>query len=166
MAEGQLFDANTFIETQHKGGMDTAYVLPDEGDYLFQITDQIRIASGEKDGRKWASCTFQVLLLGVEAYAARVGMPADKVFASLDCFIDIDQSSNQLDLGVNKSMRLKRLAEATGINKQKQWSIGSLKFATAYGKLEHVPSQDGETMFARITRFTSQEKAAERMAAE
>jgi hypothetical protein len=64
-------------------------------------------------------------------------------------------------------MRLKRLLDVTGLNKQKNFSISALAFATALVHVEHRPdANDSEIIYAEVTRVTSPDKARLREAAQ
>lgn len=158
-SQQSVFDVNTFLETTHKGNLDTTYVLPDAGEYTAQITDKIAIRTGTRDdGTAWATIDIQWELLD-EALKERLNM--HKVLVRQSFFLDLNEH-NQLDLGVNRNMRLKRLWEATGVNKQKQVSIGALKFQSAHVKVEHRQPEGFDDPMAEVTRVTSLDKARAR----
>lgn len=165
MQSSSVFDPNTFLETTHKGNLDTTFVLPDEDEYLCQLTEKITLRSGEgDDGRKWAAVTFQCELIDAADQCRKLNM--ERIFVSYDMFLDLTDDG-RLDLGTNRNMRLKRLWEATGVNKQKQVTIGMLKFQTFWGRLEHqVDRNDSEQVYAKITRAASPDKARVREAAQ
>lgn len=169
MQSKSLFDVNSFLETTHKGNLDTAFVLPDVGDYLAQITDKIEVRSGvngpdkRNAGEPWASLDIQWEL---HDDSVRTKMNMEHVFVRQSFFLDLTPS-NQLDLGVNKNMRLKRLWEVTGVNKQKTVSLGMLKFQQGFVHVEHRPDQnDADIIYAEITRVTSPDRARLREAAQ
>lgn len=155
--QGQsIFDPAVFMETTHKGNLDTKFVVPDEGDYMAQITDKLVIRSGVKDGIAWASLDVVWELLD-EAVKQKLNM--EHVYVRQSMFLDLD-ANNQLDLGVNRNMRLKRLWEATGVNKQKQVSIGALKFQAGYVHVGHRSAPDDpETIYAEVTKVWPVDKA-------
>jgi hypothetical protein len=163
--QGQsIFDPNAFLETSFKGQQDTNYVLPDIGDYPAQIVDTPRtsgvsVRSGiGSDGRPYATLDVQ-WQLNDDSLAAKLNMT--QVLVRQSFFLDLtDSTPPQLDLGTNKNMRLKRLWDATGINKAKQVSIGMLKFQTAVVHVDHRPdSNDPDIIYAEVTRVTSADKA-------
>lgn len=159
-----VFDPTTFLETTVKGNLDTNYVLPPEGDYLFQITDKITVRTGRSDKITtnplgvWASMTLQCEMLDCDTLKANLNL--DRIYVNMDLFLDLLPESTEdaprLDMGVNKNMKLKRLYEATGINRHKQVAPNMLKFTTFCGKLEHETYED--TPMAKITRAASADK--------
>lgn len=164
-----IFDGNTFLETSHKGQLDTAVVLVDEGDYLAQITDKIEINSGtigdgkQRAGEAWANVRIQWEIMD-SAVAAQLNMP--KVFVTQSLMLDLTDDGRGLDLGVNKNMRLKRLLDATGLNSSKNWSLNQLKFQTAYVHVKHRRPEGFDDFVAEIDRVTSVDKAQAKKAAE
>ena len=156
--QSTVFDANAFMETNYRGGLDTTYINPDPGDYNAQITDKIAIRQGiGDDGRPWASLDITWELLSAEAQK-KCNMEHVNVRQSF--FLDLDEAGRSLDLGPNRNMRLKRLLDATGLNKAKGWTVGALKFQTAFVHVEIVADRaDPEILYANVTRVTSPDKA-------
>jgi hypothetical protein len=157
------FDTNAFLETTFKGGLDTSYVLPDPGDYLAQATDKIsfrsgRIENGARAGETWAAVELQwELIEGAEEYKKTTS--AEHVYVRqslmLDLTADSTPDSPRLDLGTNRNMRLKRLLDATGLNRAKSWTFGALKFATAVVHVEHRRPENFDDDIAEVTRVAS-----------
>jgi hypothetical protein len=168
-----LFDVNSFLETTHKGQLDTAFVLPDVGDYLAQCQpltkDSLRSGTIGSDkaraGEPWAALELQWELTD-DTVRAKMNMP--KVIVRQSFMLDLTPTTPaQIDWGTNKNMRLKRLLDATGLNKQKNFSIVALAFATALVHVEHRPDpNDSEIIYAEVTRVTSPDKARLREAAQ
>lgn len=164
-----IFDANTFLETTHKGQLDTAVVLVDEGDYMAQITDKIEINSGtigegkQRAGEAWANVRIQWEIMDSEVVKS-LNMP--KVFVTQSLMLDLTDDGRGLDLGVNKNMRLKRLLDATGLNSSKNWSINQLKFQTAYVKVKHRRPDGFDDDIAEVVSVSSVGKAEAKKAAE
>jgi hypothetical protein len=168
-----LFDVNSFLETNHKGQLDTTFVLPDPGDYLAQCQpltkDSLRSGTIGSDkaraGEPWAALELQWELTD-DTVRAKMNMP--KVIVRQSFMLDLTPTTPaQIDWGTNKNMRLKRLLDATGLNKQKNFSIVALAFATALVHVEHRPDpNDSEIIYAEVTRVTSPDKARLREAAQ
>lgn len=173
MQSSSLFDVNSFLETTHKGQLDTTFVLPDVGDYLAQCQpltkDSLRSGTIGDDkaraGEPWAALELQWELTD-DTVRAKMNMP--KVLVRQSLMLDLTASTPpQLDWGTNRNMRLKRLLDVTGLNKQKNFSIGALAFATALVHVEHRPdANDSEIIYAEVTRVTSPDKARLREAAQ
>jgi hypothetical protein len=164
-----VFDPTTFLETQHAGNLDTRYVLPDEGDYLAQVTDKITLRTGRRtdDNSVWAAMTLQCELIDCDAMKKKLNM--ERIFVNFDMFLDLLPESTEdaprLDMGTNRNMRLKRLYEAAGINRNKQIAPSMLKFTTITAHVEHEQDRnDPEVQYAKVTRAASAEKM--RMAAQ
>lgn len=163
-----LFDVNQFLETTHKGQLDTTFVLPPEGDYRAQTTDKIVSRSGiigpDKDraGEAWANFELQWELTD-ENVRKTLNMP--HVYVRQGIMLDLDQQawlkskSVILDFGVNKNMRLKRLLDATGINSLKAWSINMLKHQTAYVTVAHQRIEGFDDLIAEVSRVAAISKA-------
>ena len=161
MQSTSIFDANAFMETTHKGQLDTTYVLPDEGDYLAQTTDKITIRSGtvgegkQNAGAPWAAVELQWELMDD---TLRKKLNQDHVYVRQSFMLDLNEHG-QLDLGTNRNMRLKRLLDATGVNKLKSWNFGHLKYQSGYVHVEHSKPDGFDDSVAEITRVTSPDKA-------
>jgi hypothetical protein len=168
-----LFDVNSFLETTHKGQLDTTFVLPDPGDYLAQCQpltkDSLRSGTIGSDkaraGEPWAALELQWELTD-DTVRTKMNMP--KVLVRQSLMLDLTSTTPpQLDWGTNRNMRLKRLLDVTGLNKQKNFSISALAFATALVHVEHRPdANDSEIIYAEVTRVTSPDKARLREAAQ
>lgn len=173
MQSTSLFDVNSFLETTHKGNLDTHFVLPDVGDYLAQCQpltkDSLRSGVVGPDkaraGEPWAALELQ-WELNDDSVKAKLNM--DKVVVRQSLMLDLTATTPpQLDWGTNRNMRLKRLLDATGLNKQKSFNISALAFASALVHVEHRPDpNDAEIIYAEITRVASPEKARVREAAQ
>lgn len=141
------FDSSAFLETSFKGGMDTTYVLPDEGDYAAQVTDRIDYNAGTvgelkaRAGEPWANITLWWELLDDDQRRRLNMADGQKLLVRQSIMLDLMPGSTPeapiLDFGTNKNMRLKRLAEVTGLNKQKNWTVNSLKFQQGTVKIKH-----------------------------
>lgn len=163
-----LFDVNQFLETTHKGQLDTTFVLPPEGDYRAQTTDKITSRSGiigpDKDraGEAWANFELQWELLD-ENLRKTLNMP--HVYVRQGVMVDLDQQtwlkSKQvvIDWGINKNMRLKRLLDATGLNKLKEFSINMLKHQQGYVTVVHRRVDGFDDVMAEVSRVASVSKA-------
>jgi hypothetical protein len=173
MQGNSLFDVNTFLETTHKGNLDTKFVLPDAGDYMAQCQpltkDSLRsgVVGPDKTraGEPWAALELQWEIID-DGVKAKLNM--EKVVVRQSLMLDLTSSTPpQLDWGINRNMRLKRLLEATGLNRQKSFNISALAFANALVHVEHRPDpNDAEIIYAEITRVTSPDKARLREAAQ
>lgn len=173
MQSNSIFDVNTFLETTHKGQLETAFVLPDAGDYMAQCQpltkDSLRSgligADKARAGEPWCALELQWELLD-DTVKAKMNMP--KVLVRQSLMLDLTASTPpQLDWGTNKNMRLKRLLDVTGLNKQKNFNIAGLAFASALVHVEHRPDpNDAEIIYAEITRVISPDKARLREAAQ
>lgn len=156
------FDSNAFLETSFKGGLDTSYILPDPGDYGAQITDKITFRAGlvsdgkERAGETWASVDIQWELLDDNM---KQKLNSEHVFVRQSLMLDLTPGSSperpQLDFGTNRNMRLKRLLEATGLNKQKNWNFASLKHQTGTVHVEHKRIDGFDDDIAEVTRVTA-----------
>ncbi len=166
-AATSLFDVNQFLETSHKGQLDTRFVLPDEGDYRAQTTDKIVsqsgvVADGDYAGNAWARVELQWELQD-ESLKKKLNM--EKVLVRQSIMLDLDQDAwkknkvVQLDFGVNKNMRLKRLLEATGLNSQKSWSVNMLKWQPAYVHVSHRKIDGFDDPMAEVDRVAPLSKA-------
>ena len=172
MQTSSIFDPTAFLETTHKGGLDTHFVLPDPGDYLAQCQpltkDSLRSGTigqdKERAGEPWAALELQWELLD-DTLKAKLNMPKVTVRQSL--MLDLTPTTPpQLDWGTNRNMRLKRLLDVTGLNKNKSFNIGSLAFANALVHVEHRPDpRDPEIIYAEITRVAAPDRASARSAA-
>jgi hypothetical protein len=161
-----LFDVNSFLETTHLGHLDTHFVLPDAGDYLAQcqpITkDSLRsgVIGNDKtrSGEPWAALELQWEITD-ETVKAKLNM--SKVLVRQSLMLDLTSTTPPaLDWGTNRNMRLKRLLEVTGLNKQKNFQLSGLAFATGLVHVEHRPDpNDSEIIYAEVTRVTSPDKA-------
>ncbi len=171
MQSKSIFDANTFLETTQKGGLDTAFVLPDPGDYPAQVTDKPVPRSGiigegkGRAGEPWASVDIQWEIMDD---SVRTKLNMERVLVRQSLMLDLIPNTGlngvppQLDLGTNKNMRLKRLLDATGLNKQKQWSLGSLQFQQGLIKVEHRDDpNDSDIKYAEVVRVSSLSKRRE-----
>lgn len=153
------FDSNAFMETSYKGGLDTTYVLPDEGEYAAQITDKITFRSGvvgegkQRSGEPWAGVELQWEILDDNV---RRKLNMEHVYVRQSLMLDLTPDSTadrpQLDFGTNRNMRLKRLLEATGLNRQKNWTFSSLKHQTGTVKVEHRRPDGFDDDIAEVTR--------------
>jgi hypothetical protein len=141
------FDSSAFLETTFKGQLDTSYVLPDEDDYNAQISDRIEYTAGtisetkQRAGEPWANLTVWWELLD-DKQRQRLNMAeGQKLLVRQGIMLDLLPGSTpeqpMLDFGTNKNMRLKRLLEATGLNKQKNWTLNSLKYQHGTVKVKH-----------------------------
>jgi len=160
-SQNTVFDPNQFLESQHKGNVDTSYVLPDEGEYMAQTTDKITVRSGliekgDRAGQPWASIELQ---WEIQDENLKQKMNMDKVFVRQGIMLDLD-ANNQIDWGTNKNMRLKRLIDATGLNSQKNFSLNMLKFQPGYVKVEHRKIEGMDDLMAEVTRVVNISKAA------
>lgn len=153
------FDSNAFMETSFKGGLDTTYVLPDEGEYPAQITDKIDFRSGTvgegktRAGEPWAAVELQWEILD-DNVKRKLNM--ERVVVRHSIMLDLTPDSTadrpQLDFGTNRNMRLKRLLEATGLNRNKNWKFADLKFQTGTVKVEHRRPDGFDDDIAEVTR--------------
>jgi hypothetical protein len=159
-AATSLFDVNQFLETSHAGKLDTRYVLPDMGDYPAQTTDKITsrsgvIADGDYAGNAWAQVELQWELQSDEV---RKKLNMEHVYVRQSLMLDLDQDSwkknkvIQLDFGINRNMRLKRLLEATGLNSLKAWSITMLKHQPALVHVTHKKIDNYDDPIAEVDR--------------
>lgn len=159
------FDASAFLETTFKGGMNTTYVLPDEGDYPAQITDRIEYNAGrigelkQRAGETWANVTVWWELLDDKQRQRLNLAEGQKLLVRQSIMLDLLPGSTPeqplLDFGTNKNMKLVRLTEATGLNKQKNWTLNSLKFMQGTVHVEHRRPEGFEDDMAEVTRVTA-----------
>ena len=167
MPSTSLFDASTFLETQHHGSLDTSVVLPTAKEYRAQTTDKIAtrsgtITDGDRAGEAWASVELQWELLD-EDEKKRMNM--DKIFVRQNIMLDLDQKAWKekkvilLDFGVNRNMRLKRLVDATGLNTLKNWNINMLKHQPGYVTVVHRRPEGFDDDVAEVSRVVSLKKA-------
>jgi hypothetical protein len=164
MQTTSIFDATSFMETTHKGGLDTTYVLPDVGDYAAQITDKVELRSGlvgadkQRAGEPWASADIQWEILD-DGVKKKLNM--ERVFVRQSLMLDLVPGSGtngtpaQLDFGTNRNMRLKRLLEATGLNRQKSWNFNMLKFQQGTIHVEHRKPDGFDDFIADVTRVAA-----------
>jgi hypothetical protein len=161
-AATSLFDVNQFLETSHAGKLDTRYVLPDMGDYPAQTTDKITsrsgvIADGDYAGNAWANVELQWELQSDEV---RKKLNMEHVYVRQSLMLDLDQDSwkknkvIQLDFGINRNMRLKRLLDATGLNSLKAWSITMLKHQPALVHVTHKKIENYDDPIAEVDRVS------------
>ena len=161
MAKSSTFDSNAFLDTVFDGGMDTSVILPDPGDYPAQITDKIELNTGiigegkMRAGEPWANLSIQWELLDENV---KKNLNMERVFARQSIMIDLLPGSTpdrpMIDLGTNKSMRLKKLADVTGLNKNKKWRPSELKFQTATVHIEHRRPDGFDDDVAEVTRVS------------
>lgn len=170
MAE-PLFDINTFLQTTHKGGMDTTFVLPPEGDYRAQSTDKVSSASGtvsEGDyaGNIWGRVELQWELQD-DTLKAKLNMP--KILVRQSLMLDFDQDAWHkhkkavIDWGINKNMATKRLLAATGLDKLPQWNWNMLKHQPALVTVKYRRPEgftDNIAEVSRVAKLTSIAQAA------
>jgi len=176
MQSKSLFDVNTFLETTHAGKLSTEFVLPDPGDYLAQVTDKMDAVSGiigadkQRGGEPWASLLLQWELMDD---SVRAKMNMEHVIVRQSIMLDLVPGTGingvppQLDFGVNKNMRLRRVYDAVGVLKNAKINPGMLKFQSALVHVEHrADPNDAEIIYAEVTRVTSPDKARMREAAQ
>lgn len=159
-----LFDVNTFLETQHTGGMDTTFVLvPDGWEGPATTTDKIAIragvvSDGDYAGNIWGSLDLQ---WEINDDDLKKKMNMDKVLVRQSFMLDYDQVAWRerqqaiLDFGVNKNMRVKRILDALGLNKAKNWNFNMLKFQPAIVQVKHRMIEDFDDPIAEVVRVSS-----------
>lgn len=163
-----LFDPASFLETSHKGNLDTSVVLVPEGDYLAQCTDKIDIKSGtigegkSRAGEPWANVSLLWEVMNRDDLKTSLNM--DRILVRQSIMLDLTDAG-QIDLGTNKNMRLKRLLDATGLNSTKNWSLAQLKFTTAGIHVKHNKPDGFDDFVAEVDRVTSVSKFQEKVAA-
>lgn len=156
------FDASAFLETTFKGQMDTTYVLPDEGDYPAQATERMEynagyIAEGKnRGGEPWANVTVWWKLLDDKARQKLNLSEGQDLLVRQSIMLDLAPGSTPespiIDWGTNKNMRLKRTLEATGLNKQKNFTLNALKFQQATVRVEHRRPDGFDDDVAEVVR--------------
>lgn len=156
--------AQALLDTVHKGEIDTKWVVIPEGEYAMQIKDlklrEVVFKKIEGTGIgldiEWEIMDDEVKQqLNIEHPTCRQSM-----------LLDLVDGKNQLDFSTNRNQKLKNIIDAAGLNTGR-FSLGSLKFAVAFGRVKHRPDDnDPETVYAEVTRVTSMEKARAKQAAE
>lgn len=159
------FDSSAFLETTFKGQLDTSYVLPDEDDYQAQVTDRLEYTAGtvgegkQRAGDTWAKVDIWWELLDDKQRQRLNLTEGQKLIVRQSVMLDLLPGSTPeaplLDFGTNKNMRLKRLLEATGLNKQKNWTLNSLKFQQATVHVAHNRPPGFEDDIAEVTRVSA-----------
>lgn len=168
MAQGTpLFDPATFLETKYDGGLDTTYVLCDEGDYTAQTTDKLtlrsgKVAEGDYAGNAWANLEIQ---WEIQDERQKKRMNVDTVLVRQSFMLDLDQKAFRergaviLDFGVNRNMRIKRFLDATGLNSVKNWNFNMFKHLPGFVTVTHRRIDGFDDPVAEVTRVTSLKKA-------
>ena len=156
------FDSAAFLETSQPGNLDTSYVLPDEADYHGQMTDRIDYNAGyigagkQNAGAVWANVTLWWELLDDKQRQRLNLSDGQKLLVRQGIMLDLAPGSTPeapiLDWGTNKNMRLRRLVDATGLNKRKKWTINDFKFAEATVHVEHRRPDGFDDSIAEVTR--------------
>lgn len=156
-----LFDINSFLQTTHKGGLDTHVVLPDEGDYQGQTTDKITSASGivtkegDNTGNIWGRIELQWELID-NNLRTKLNMP--HVYVRQSLMLDFDQDAWHkhkkvvIDWGTNRNMATKRLLAATGLDKLKEWNWNMLKHQSGLVTVKHRRIEGFDDPIAEVTR--------------
>jgi len=121
MAEESTFDAESFMQTEVEGEMDTKYTPVPADDY-HSVIDDIRIRAAKE------SVVLDVYhkLVGVDELCEAMGMEQLMVIQGI--FLDID-TNGAIALGPNKNVKLGRLREAVGQNSGGPWNFAMLKGA-------------------------------------
>lgn len=159
------FDSSAFLETSFKGGLDTSYVLPDEGDYAAQISDRVEYNAGtiselkQRAGETWANLTLWWELLDDKQRQRLNLADGQKLLVRQSIMLDLLPGSTPnapiIDWGTNKNMKLKRTLDATGLNKMKQWNFNTFKFQHGTVKVEHKRPDGFEDDIAEVTRVSA-----------
>lgn len=161
-----VFDPNVFMETNYKGNLDTTYILPDEGDYIAQVSArEVKsglIGKGDRTGQPWATVAITWELTGAAADDYKSKYKIDRCTARQSVMLDLLVENGRVigpDLGQNKNMRLKRVLDAVGLNTAKQWNLAMLLHQTAFVTVKHVRPDGFDDNVAEVTRVVSLSKA-------
>lgn len=124
---------------------DQATPIP-AGEYNVQIgTDDkaMKLEGGEKDGRPWRRLDLN-LKIADPAGALKATHGATPTMRH-GVMLDLIEGTTQLDLGVNRNVRLGKILEATGVRKS-GWKLTDLYGKSLKIKVIHKPDRDDPTI--------------------
>lgn len=134
------FDPNAMLQTElQTSDIPTVFVPIPEGTFPIQLGAP-KIESGEKNNKVWARLEVPVTITD-PAVADEMGLePGTPVKSMYTLFLDIDQATNALAIGVNKNVRLGQLFAAVGMKGNA--AIADLENRTALGKFKQRMSEN------------------------
>jgi len=148
----QAFDADAFMNQVTESAGDTT-VTPIPADTYVAMIDDVKVRTGNKDGRGWVSLDISYMINDDSGkIAAEIGRPPK---LSQGVFLDVSDSGG-LDMGKGKNVTLNRLREAVDQNRQGvAWAPPMLKGA---GPLKIVVTQepdksDSTIIYNRVKSF-------------
>lgn len=149
------FDADAFLQTTVTGPLSTSLTLCPEGEYKAFVDDgdkAIVFASGEKNGRPWASAA---VMFAIMDETIKAQLKRDKILVPMKCFLDLKEDGSGLDLTEGKNVSLGRLRKALDQN-DGTWSPLMMKGkGPVMVKVSHSSDQnDPEIKYANITRVS------------
>ena len=150
------FDVNDFLSTSHND------VPPDQstpipaGEYNVQVgTDDkaMKLEGGEKDGRPWRRLDLTLKI--ADPAGALKATHGENPTMRHGVMLDLIEGSTQLDLGVNRNVRLGKILEATGVRKP-GWKMTDLYGKSFRIKVIHKPDRDDPTITrAEVSQVTT-----------
>lgn len=142
------FDADTFMNSEVQGAMETKYTPPPIGDYNAFIEDVEAAKLGDASGLKikWKITDEQLKQL----------MGRDDNYVTQTVFLDFE-TDGRLAFGTNKNVQLGALRAAVGQNGPEAWSPRNLKGAgPCVLKISHRMGKKGpeDGPYANVDRVT------------
>lgn len=138
-----MFDANDFFTSKNETPLDDKFIPLPEAEYQVQIgmgEDDLKIQSGEKDGKAWARFITRLEVLDpsgeIEKQIFR------KPMINYDFFLDLT-ADGKPDFSKQKNIRLGALLTATN-NNRPGWTPNSLRGKVFKAKVAHVKGFNGE----------------------
>ncbi len=148
-----VFDADTFLNTEITGEMDTKLIPIPEGNWFSQVEKvAFREVTQKKDGLKRAvmDVTWAILDDSVKK-ATKI----DKPMARQTVFLDLNEQGG-LDMGKGRNIQLGRLREAVSQNRSgKPWSPANLTGQSA--NVEIKQRIEGDDIYSDIKKVTKPE---------
>lgn len=138
-----MFDANDFLNSSNQQTLDDKFLPIPEAEYTAQIgmgEEDIKIATGEKDGKPWARMVLRLEILDPSGELKAKIFREPKI--NYDFFLDLD-SNGGMSHDKQKNIRLGALLTATN-NNRPGWKGNDLRGKPFKIKVAHVKGMNGE----------------------